>query len=392
MRYTALCLGLLAMVSCSKNSSTPTPVTPTLTATEVTAAEGNGGTSLMEFTFRLSSASTAAVSARISSGNGFAIEGEDYKKVDQVIQFAPGETSKKISVEIVADDAREGNDDFVLSLSDAVNCTIPNRFIKGTITNDDTKVVFGTGGPSSPGSYPGLNLVWADEFSGASVNTANWNYEVGDGCPGVCGWGNNELEWYTEGENASIQNGALIIEARAESRGGKNYTSSRMTTKTKKPFKFGRMDIRAKLPKGRGIWPAIWMMPQDNVYGGWPKSGEIDIMEFLGHETNKVYSTVHFGPGPASMNISKNITGSSPYCDSFHVYSLVWETDRMRFYADDVLISDVKRTDLSGQVYPFNESFFFILNLAVGGNWPGNPDASTYFPQWLIVDYIRVFQ
>lgn len=392
MRKIAITCCALALFACSKNSSTPTPVTPVLGSTSVIQAEGNGGTANMEFTFTLSVASSSPVSVRVVSNDGFAISGEDYKKVDQVLTFAPGETSKKLNVEIVADDAREGDDDFLLALSEPVNCTIGLATYRGTIQNDDTKVVFSKTGTSSPNTYPGLSLVWADEFNGTAVNTADWNYEVGDGCPGVCGWGNNELEWYTAGDNASVQDGSLIIEARKETRGTKNYTSSRMTTKTKRPIKFGRIDIRAKLPKGRGIWPALWMMPQDDKFGGWPRSGEIDIMEFLGHETNKVYATVHYGPGPGSTNISRSTIGATPFSDAFHVYSLIWETDRLRFLVDDVQFSEIKKADLGANTYPFNESFFFIFNVAVGGNWPGNPDATTYFPQWLIVDYVRVFQ
>ena len=382
---------LIFFSSCSKSGSTPAPTDPVLSSDAVTAMEGNGGTSSMEFVLTLSAASSKAVSVRVSTNDGFAKNGEDYKKLEQVINFAPGETTKKVIIEIVADDAREGTDDFLLALTDPVNCTLAKPTYKGTIQNDDTKVVFATTGPESPITYPGMNLVWQDEFNGTEVNTNSWNYETGDGCPN-CGWGNNELEWYTAGDNASVQSGALVIEARQETRGTKSYTSSRMTTKSKKPFKFGRIDIRAKLPIGRGIWPALWMMPQDDKFGTWPKSGEIDIMEMLGHEPSKVYSTVHFGPGPGSTNISRSTIGATPFSDGFHVYSLVWEQDRMRFLVDNVQFSEVNKVDLGSNNYPFNESFFFIFNLAVGGNWPGSPDANTYFPQWLIVDYVRVFQ
>jgi len=393
MRLEKILLMLLVLSSCSKNENPPPAVSdPFIGSQAVSIFEGNGGTTAMEFTFTLSAASSKPASIRVVSNDGFGVAGEDFKKVDLVLQFAPGETSKKLTVEVVADDAREGDDEFLLAVSEAVNCRITTNTYRGTIQNDDTKVVFATTGPSSPATYPGMSLVWADEFNGSGVNTADWNYEVGDGCPGVCGWGNNELEWYTAGDNASVQSGALVIEARKETRGTKNYTSTRMTTKTKRPIKFGRIDIRAKLPKGQGIWPALWMMPQDDKFGGWPRSGEIDIMEFLGHETNKVHATVHYGPGPGSINISRSITGSTPFSDQFHVYSLIWETDRLRFLVDDVQFSEIKKADLGGNNYPFNESFFFIFNVAVGGNWPGSPNASTYFPQWLLVDYVRVFQ
>ena len=184
----------------------------------------------------------------------------------------------------------------------------------------------------------------------------------------------------------------LIIEAREESLGGKNYTSSRITTKSKKTFKYGRIDIRARVPLGQGIWPALWMMPQDNVYGTWPKSGEIDIMELLGHEPTKLYATVHYGPGPGSTNISRNTVSPAALSNEFHVYSLIWEQDKMQFLLDNVVFSTVNKADLGGNNYPFNENFFFIFNLAVGGNWPGSPNATTYFPQWLAIDYVRIFQ
>jgi beta-glucanase (GH16 family) len=193
--------------------------------------------------------------------------------------------------------------------------------------------------------------------------------------------------------NLFFQDGKMVIEARAEAYGGKNYTSSRIKTAGKRSFKFGRVDIRAILPKGKGIWPAFWMMPQDNVYGNWPKSGEIDILELVGHEANKAYATVHFGPGPGSTNISRGYSlPAGVFNDQFHVFSMEWEQDQMKFYIDDNLYSTVTKADLGANNYPFNEQFYFIMNLAVGGNWPGAPDASTVFPQWLIVDYIRIYQ
>ena len=157
----------------------------------------------------------------------------------------------------------------------------------------------------------------------------------------------------------------MIIEAKQETYGGKNYTSSRIKTQGKKAFKYGRVDIRAILPKGKGIWPAFWMLPQNNVFGGWPRSGEIDILELIGSEPAKAHATVHFGPGPGSINISRS-------------HSLTGAT--------------VLKADLGGNNYPFNEEFYFLVNLAVGGNWPGPPDATTVFPQWLIVDFIRIYQ
>jgi beta-glucanase (GH16 family) len=160
----------------------------------------------------------------------------------------------------------------------------------------------------------------------------------------------------------------------------------------KKSFKFGRIDIRAKLPKGQGIWPALWMLGDNFPTAGWPTCGEIDMMEFLGHDLTKVYSTIHFKSGNNPRNISKSFINSTPLPDEFHVYSLVWETDKMRMLIDDKLIGEFLASELGGAANPFNDKFFFLFNVAVGGNWPGSPNTTTYFPQWMFIDYVRVFQ
>jgi beta-glucanase (GH16 family) len=393
---TILLLAIASAFSCSKSSDSGSDNTgggvPVLSSAVVTKLEGNGGTTNMEFVFRLSKPASGQVSARVRTQDGFAKEVLDYKKVDQQIVFQAGETSKTVIVEIVADDLREGQDDFLLSITDPVGCTVATNAYKGTIQNDDTKIPVSDEGFSTPDSYPGMTLVWSDEFSGTAVNTSWWNFENGDGCPNLCGWGNNELEWYTQGDNVTVTEGKLVIEARQETRGTKNYTSTRMTTKGKKIFTFGRIDIRARVPYGKGIWPALWMLPEENKFGTWPRSGEMDIMELIGQEPNKVHATIHYGPGPGSIQISKSKTATNPFSDQFHVYSLIWEQDKLQFLVDNEVISTIDKTDLGNNTYPFNENFFFIFNIAVGGNWPGPPDASTYFPQWMMVDYVRVFQ
>jgi beta-glucanase (GH16 family) len=258
----------------------------------------------------------------------------------------------------------------------------------------NNKISFNNTGYDAPTSYPGYTLAWSDEFNGASLDASVWGYESGDGCPDLCGWGNNELEYYTAPpNNVLFQDGKVIIEARAESAGGKNYTSSRLKTQGKKTFKFGRIDIRAILPTTKGLWPALWLLPQDNVYGPWPTSGEIDMMEAIGSEPGRVLGTANFGPGPNSTYISRNyFLPGGTFNDQFHVFSLEWQQDTIRWYVDNTLYSTVTRTDVGAATWPFNESFFFIVNVAVGGNLPGAPDGSTRFPQWLILDYIRVYQ
>ena len=185
----------------------------------------------------------------------------------------------------------------------------------------------------------------------------------------------------------------MIISAQKESYGGKNYTSSKLLSQGKKKFKYGRIDFRAKLPIGKGIWPAFWMLPE-NSGTGWPRSGEIDIMENVGHEPKTTVGTLHFGPGPGSTQFSKTNTIATNLADEFHVYSLIWKEDQIQWLLDGLIFSTANRTDLNlgGADYPFNADFFFIINLAVGGNWPGSPNDQTVFPQYYIVDYLRVYQ
>lgn len=396
------CLILLTtIVSCSKGSGGESPnppeQLPAITIEDLSLFEGNDGTKVFQVPIKLSKAATKEVTVQYSLQAGTAKAAEDFQVVtNQTFTFAVGESQKTIPVTVVADDIREGDDEFTINLAAPVNATLSRNSASVIIRNDDSKVPFTEEGYDAPDNYPGYNLVWADEFNGTSLDAAAWSNQNGDGCDlGMCGWGNNELEYYTNRpENIFFQDGKLIIEARNENFGTRNYTSSKILTSGKKKFKFGRVDIRARMPIGKGIWPAFWMLPQDNKYGGWPTSGEIDIMEVVAHDITRTHGTVHYGPGPASTYVSRSVTTSNGNLHTrFHVYSIEWEEDEIRWYLDGNLFSTFKKSDMqAGMTYPFNEDFFFIINLAVGGNWPGSPDATTYFPQWLIVDYIRVYQ
>ena len=382
---------------CSKSSdSSPQPAaTPYISINNVSKAEGNTGTTAFDFTVSLDKASAKVVTVVYSTGEGAAKATDDFTAVAQTtISFQPNETQKTITINVVADDIREGDDDFTVNLSNAVNGTIYQGTGTGIILNDDVHVNFTNTGYDAPTSYPGYALAWADEFNNGSLSTTDWSFENGDGCPGVCGWGNHELEYYTDRpQNLFFQDGKMIIEARKESYSGKNYTSSKILTRGKKTFKFGRIDIRAKLPTGKGIWPAFWLLPQGNVYGDWPKSGELDMMEMIGHQPATTYGTLHFGPGPGSTQLGGNHSLSSGiFNDEFHVFSIEWKQDQISWLVDGVTYSTHTKAEVGSNIYPFNEDFFLIFNMAVGGDWPGSPDATTYLPQWLIVDYIRVYQ
>lgn len=233
-------------------------------------------------------------------------------------------------------------------------------------------------------SIPGWTLVWNDEFSGTSIDPKKWSHEVNGN-----GGGNNELQYYTDRPvNSYVDSGKLVIVALKESYSGKAYTSARMRTLFKGDWLYGRFDIRAKLPYGQGLWPAIWMLPSDWEYGGWPASGEIDIMELLGHETNKVYGTIHYGPDP-QHHLQKGGSYRLPsgtFAGDFHTFTIEWDSVHFAWYVDGVAYFAATAQS------PFDRRFHLLLNVAVGGNWPGSPDDFTTFPQKMIVDYVRVYK
>ena len=242
-------------------------------------------------------------------------------------------------------------------------------------------------------TLPGWNLVWSDEFSqadGSAPDASKWGYDTGGG-----GWGNNELQYYTSRtNNARIEGGQLVIEARQESYGGRNYTSARLLTKGKKSWTYGRIEARLKIPRGQGIWPAFWMLGANIDSLGWPACGEIDVMENIGREPGIIHGTVH-GPGYSGGNSiggSFTFAAGTAVADDFHVFAVEWETNRIRWFVDGTNYFNVTPGSLpAGASWVFNAPEFILLNLAVGGNWPGNPDATTVFPQRLLVDYVRVY-
>jgi beta-glucanase (GH16 family) len=229
-------------------------------------------------------------------------------------------------------------------------------------------------------------LIWHDEFTGDQLNTDDWNFETGPF--------NNELQYYQR-KNTIVQDGYLFIKAKKESVGGMAYTSSRLTTEGKVAFKYGRVDIRAMAPKTQGLFPALWMLGSTFSTIDWPRCGEIDIMETIcgGGRDNVVYGTAHWALADGMHVLyggQKALASGKLLGDEFHVYSIVWTSTEIKWYIDDVQyhIIDITPSELS----ELKGEFFFLFNVAVGGEWAGNPDASTVFPQRMVVDYIRVFQ
>jgi len=246
-----------------------------------------------------------------------------------------------------------------------------------------------------------MALVWSDEFNGTSLDHSNWTMDIGNGCPENCGWGNNELEYY-RAQNVTVSDGNLILTTREESYAGYNYTSGKVHTRDKQYFLYGRIEIRAKIPTGGGMWPAFWMMPQADVYGGWASSGEIDIMESA-NATTEIGGAIHFGGSwPDNTHLSGSYSmGGGNFADSFHIYAVEWEPDTIRWYVDGVLYFMLSSTQwYSGGApgnprAPFDQDFYIILNAAIGGNYTGclTPDCiSASLPQEYLIDYVRVYQ
>jgi beta-glucanase (GH16 family) len=237
------------------------------------------------------------------------------------------------------------------------------------------------------------NLVWEDEFNGSALDLTNWEYQIGGS-----GWGNNELQYYTAGDNITVSAGILKITAKEDivnDYPDNAYTSSRIRSRNQGDWRYGKMEASIKLPVGQGIWSAFWMMPTESIYGGWPSSGEIDIMEYLGHQLTTTYGTCHYGNAPGDQGSSGAWTNSTnPLSDAFHTFTVAWEPTQIRWYFDSVQFHVVNDTDADFTTFnwPFDEKFHFILNVAVGGDWPGAPDGTTVFPQSMEVDWVRVYQ
>lgn len=241
---------------------------------------------------------------------------------------------------------------------------------------------------------PEYKLVWSDEFDYAGLPDAKkWSFDV-DG--NASGWGNNEAQFYTKDrlQNAEVKDGYLTITALKEKYEGREYTSARLRTASKGDWKYGRFEIRAKLPDGRGMWPAIWMLSTDGKYGGWPASGEIDIMENVGYDPYWIVSSAHTRLYNHIQGTQKNnkITVADCYT-GFHVYSLEWEASEYRVYVDNQLYFTFKNEGSGFQAWPFDQKFHLLLNVAVGGNWGGSKGIDeSIFPRSLVVDYVRVYQ
>ena len=239
-------------------------------------------------------------------------------------------------------------------------------------------------------------LVWADEFNGDSLDYSKWGVEEN-----AYGGGNNEQQIYRwDKKNLRVENGNLVIEAHKDNPNvagtTRPYSSARIRSKHRGDWKYCRVDVRAKLPIGKGIWPAIWMLPTDEKYGGWASSGEIDIMELVGHEPSTYHGTLHYGGGwPKNQHAGKEFKlAKGTFADEFHIFSIFWEKGKIIWGIDGKPWQTQEKWHSEKGTFPapFDQRFHLLINLAVGGRWPGNPDTKTKFPAKMLVDYVRVYQ
>jgi beta-glucanase (GH16 family) len=386
-------LAMVSLVGCgSKENPIPPVVIPsTISISSISPFEGDAPTATVSFKVNLSKATDQAVTVDFATADGTAGAGSDYVAKSGTITIPAQSTEGVIDITVIGDTLKETDETFTVTLSNAKNATIATGVGTATIRNDDTYVFIPSDGYMTPETYTGYDKMWQDEFSGTALDLTSWGFDVGGS-----GWGNNELQYYTNNrpENIYLDNGKLIIQAKKESFMGNAYTSSRILTKGKKEFTFGRLDIRAKLPTAKGLWPALWMLGKKIDQTNWPACGEIDIMELVGKDANKVYGTLHWGTSTATRQTfgTSYTLPNGTFADKFHVFSLIWEADKMEIFMDDISYYKFDKSKVGTAPYPFNEAFFLIFNVAVGGDWPGSPDATTAFPQQMVVDYVRVFK
>lgn len=228
-------------------------------------------------------------------------------------------------------------------------------------------------------------MIFVENFDGDSLNTQNWNYDLGDGCPALCGWGNNERQLYTK-KNVAVRDGMLVITA---TKNGFKYESGKITTKKKVEFQYGTVEVRAQLPTGSGLWPAIWMLGNDIDTNEWPACGEIDIMEYVGREPHSIYNSLHT-PASFGETINSKQTTSDQFETGFHIYKTTWTKDKIDFYIDDALTYSFSPDVKNEKTWPFDKPFYVILNLAIGGNFGGPEVDDSIFPKEFIIDYVKI--
>jgi beta-glucanase (GH16 family) len=397
--FTGCLAGAIFALACQKSGSggggqqKTSAVVPTITINNVTQVRDTNATSTYTFAVSLSQQTTDTVTVQYQTADSSAFAGKDYTAASGILVFTPGNSVQALKVPVTSSNLRSANTIFLVKLSNPANGTLATAEGDGIIENQGYNLGSDTTGYQTPTSYVGYKSIFSDEFTESAVNSNFWQYDLGNG-----GWGNNELECYTD-SNTSFVNGYLVIQAKQQTvnYGGvaSNYTSTRMNTAGKFSFQYGRVDIRAKLPVEPGMWPALWFLGNDFGTAGWPGCGETDLMELVGSNPHLVTGSIHWleaGSQEGTLNNTYILPNGADYSQKFHVFSLVWTPTQITMYVDDMPYMTESSTSISSGTWPFNQPQFLIMNVAVGGDWPGPPTSATVFPQNMYVDYVRVFQ
>ena len=394
MRKIPMCILLMILMFGCDNKlpePEPEPSLPGLGVSDPLVFEG-GTNARLRFEITAFGEFTNEITINYQAEGKTAEPGKDFVEGGGTVSIAPGSSSVIVEVAVMDDAIKEVEEKVYLRLLTATNAEVKDSVGEGTIQDDDV-VNYDAEGYETAEVLYGYDLVWGEEFDEAEVDTTAFNYDIGNGCPNLCGWGNRELQYYTqEKENVFIEDGKLVI--RAVKLQPTGFESAKLHTKGKKEFQYGRIDVRARLPFGQGIWPAIWMLGSNIDDVSWPACGEIDIMEMVGHTPKITHGTAHWGAqgaGSSTFKTSSFILEEN-FSEKFHVFSLIWEENELVWYVDETKFQTITPNDMQGEQYRFNAPFYLILNLAVGGNWPGEPDETTVFPQQMEIDYVRVFQ
>ncbi|HFA47720.1 MAG TPA: glycosyl hydrolase family protein [Bacteroidetes bacterium] len=392
-KFQFILLLLFLFSACKKKNVIPPTVVakPKIEISDITFSEGDNNETLINVS--LTGTLEALSFVEYNTVAGTAKEGEDFEPVSGVLAFTKDETShnQKIFIEILDDDKFEEEEFFEIHFTADTLVNLMTDKITVTILDNDVQLTDNDfPGYATPMEYEGWNLFWSDEFGGNELDLNNWiQADRGN-------WFNNELQYYSP-NNTEVGNGIMTITAKPEIIDNHNYTSSRMWSHHKIFFKYGRIDIRAKLPYSQGLWPALWMMGENRDTVGWPQCGEIDIMELRGNTPNTVSSTVHFknqGGDHYNPPAKRYELNSGDFSDEFHVFSMIWDEHKIEFLVDDNLYNSISHTSIYyyNNDNPFLKNFYVLMNVAVGGNFGGDPDATTVWPQTMKVDYVRVFQ
>lgn len=385
MRLLLLITSLIFLISCSKDEVEGPVVLRLATESLVEGAEN----SVKQITILRDNNKNSALSLSYQITHLTTQQDLDLQASQGTIEFEKGQSEASIPIAITGDPHQELSELFKLTLQ-----SIASVYEFQIVLFDDdqpAQILSDAEGFYTPTEYPSMKTFWSDEFDAQSLNTNSWTYDIGNGCPNLCNWGNNELQLYGDQSNTiRLNEGKLIITAINDNG---IYRSARIKTKGKIETTYGRIDIRARLPRGKGIWPAFWLLGSNIDTNLWPGCGEIDLMELIGSQPSTVHGTVHYENN--TNKAYQTSTGSTSlstgqFYDSFHVFTTIWDRNRIDWYLDNELYASFSYPSVSGNT--FRLPYYFLINMAVGGRWPGSPDNTTVFPQELVVDYIRVFQ